>query len=47
MSLDQIANSVGTLTDEQQDDTDDRVNTSDFEERDIGNEYEGGWDNDH
>lgn len=46
MTLDQIAESVGTVTDEQETDEDSREQTTDLPRRDR-EEYRGGWDTSH
>lgn len=46
MTLDSIAESIGTIEEPQEDTTDDRVqeeSSRDFEDRDVQTEYDGGW----
>ena len=49
MSLDTIAEQIGTVSEQQSDDDHDRLDTSDTEElqRRSMEEYDGGWSPDH
>lgn len=45
MTLDDIADAIGTVHEDQQDDSGNRLDTSDRSDlrRDRGDEYDGGW----